>query len=926
LSIAELADAIAINVEDQDEPFFDVHLELFDIEAFLDSCSSLLTTHRNVDDAKHDQKVFIKFAHFSILEFLRSDALNGDTRAKLTLEGGLLHSMLAKSCLVYIHQFSADDTGDTAPLPVFMRYAASSWLKHKQLSHDEHWALPSAQQMLQAMFDAESSSYNSWLKYSSIDKHWEYDNWTMRSWDAATQQVKITRSQPYARPTPVYCAAFAGLTDVTTKILDSGADPNVKCGIYAYALQAAAACGHIDIVKHLVAAGADLDADGGKSGSAIAAASTAGHAAIVRILLEAGAKPQRTRHGLSDRNDDPLFMAAIGGHLDVVNLLLDYGAEDLHEMKGTALSAAIQTGRLDIVRAMLRHERIRYTNQSAINGIIKPKSSGLNQGLFYAASLGHKDILRELANELTDAEMLRYAARAGDENLLSDAMARLTNFEEEGEISDHPRALQSAAIGGHLSIVKKLLASGADPNLKSNYSTALDASVHGGNLDIARTLIEAGANVNSDWPRPLLTAMSAGRRDFMELFVSHGADTYACLLSAVKSGEFRNFNNLIELGADIHRCDPDSDISLLQAAAFGGSVNIVRYLLDHGLELEDATQTHPLTEAIRSGHVPAAKFLLDRGANVNAPPSSHQDPGSWGGTVIHGNCWPPSAAYDTPLSAAIRTKNSELARRLLDMGALSDPQLPKTCGTPLLFAVWEEDVDIVHMLLEKGAPPNQPGSILQRKKLSYPVLLATEKGNIKILTALLAAGASVNQQDAKGFSAAHVAAGCPNASCLRTLVCDHQADITLRLQNGSQPIHSAASRGDVERVQILADAGADINSQNDRGRTPLHWAADAENCEVVELLLDLGADVTVTADDGGVTAWDLMCLAAEKPWYSKRKERGDEEKVNERVEKLRKVLREAMVVQEMNAKAKGDDGDGLVAGHSDECTRVLDKS
>lgn len=910
MSIAELADAIAINVEDQDEPFFDLQLELFDIEAFLDSCSSLLTTYRDAENAKYGQKVFIKFAHFSVLEFLRSDVLNEITRAKLTLEGGLLHSMLAKSCLVFIHQFAADDTSDITPLPVFMQYAASSWLKHKELSHDEHWASPSAQQILQAIFDAESSSYSSWLKYTSIDKPWEYDNWTTQYWDVATQEVKTRRSRPYARPTPVYCAAFAGLTELAKKLLESGADPNVKCGIYAYALQAAAAHGHIDIVKHLVAAGADLDADGGKSGSAIAAASTAGHTEIVRILLEAGAQPQRAGSRLSDRKDDPLFMAAIGGHIDVVNLLLDHGARDWHEMKGrpcTALSAAIQTGRLDIVRAMLKHDRILYVNKTSVKGIIRTQSSGLNQGMSYAASLGHRDILRELADELTDAEMLRYAARAGDEPLVSDVMARLTDFDGEGATSDHPRALQSAAIGGHLSIVKKLLASGADPNLKSDYSTALDASVRGGNLDIAIALIEAGANVNNDWPRPLLTAMSVGRRDFMGLFVSHGADTYACLVSAVKSGEFRNFNILLELGADIHHCDQDSDISLLQAAAFGGSVNIVRYLLDHGIELEGVTQTHPLTESIRSGHVTVAKFLLDRGVNVNAPPTSHQDPGSWGGSVIFGNCWPPKAAYDTPLSAAIRTKDSELARRLLDMGALSDPHLPVTCGTPLLFAIWEENIDIVRMLLGKGAPPNQPGSILKRKKPSYPVLLAAEKGNLEILTALLNAGASVNQQDTEGFSATHVAAGSPNANCLRTLVCDYQADITLRLQNGSQPIHAAASRGDAERVQILVDAGADIDSQNDRGRTPLHWAADAENCEVVELLLSLGADVTVTADDAGVTAWDLMCLAAEKPWYSKRKDRGDAEKENERAEKLRAALREEMAVQkfERNAEHKG---------------------
>lgn len=70
-------------------------------------------------------------------------------------------------------------------------------------------------------------------------------------------------------------------------------------------------------------------------------------------------------------------------------------------------------------------------------------------------------------------------------------------------------------------------------------------------------------------------------------------------------------------------------------------------------------------------------------------------------------------------------------------------------------------------------------------------------------------------------------------------------------------------------MQILVDAGADVYT----GRTPLHWAANKENCDVV-------ADATVTADDGGVTAWDLMCLAAEEPsrstipiWWSEEKKR-----------------------------------------------------
>lgn len=115
----------------------------------------------------------------------------------------------------------------------------------------------------------------------------------------------------------------------------------------------------------------------------------------------------------------------------------------------------------------------------------------------------------------------------------------------------------------------------------------------------------------------------------------------------------------------------------------------------------------------------------------------------------------------------------------------------------------------------------------------------------------------------------------------------------------------------MEHVQILIDAGADVNSRNDAGRTPLHWAAETENCGVVELLLKVGADVTVEADDGALTAWDLMCLAAEKPWYQKRERADDEEEETEKATRVREELKKAMVAQSMKqqaAKARTSEG------------------
>lgn len=82
---------------------------------------------------------------------------------------------------------------------------------------------------------------------------------------------------------------------------------------------------------------------------------------------------------------------------------------------------------------------------------------------------------------------------------------------------------------------------------------------------------------------------------------------------------------------------------------------------------------------------------------------------------------------------------------------------------------------------------------------------------------------------------------------LKALVLQYHADINSpRLLNGSQPIHSAASRGTIAHVQILLNASAELDATNNDGRTPLHWV----RWDVVEFLLDRGAEFTDGAAAG----------------------------------------------------------------------------
>ena len=66
----------------------------------------------------------------------------------------------------------------------------------------------------------------------------------------------------------------------------------------------------------------------------------------------------------------------------------------------------------------------------------------------------------------------------------------------------------------------------------------------------------------------------------------------------------------------------------------------------------------------------------------------------------------------------------------------------------------------------------------------------------------------------------------------------------------AQPLHFAATNGDVELVTLLLDRGATINAATQDGWTALHFACLRGDKGLVELFLDRGADVSMTTESG----------------------------------------------------------------------------
>ncbi|XP_046983414.1 BRCA1-associated RING domain protein 1-like [Schistocerca americana] len=131
-------------------------------------------------------------------------------------------------------------------------------------------------------------------------------------------------------------------------------------------------------------------------------------------------------------------------------------------------------------------------------------------------------------------------------------------------------------------------------------------------------------------------------------------------------------------------------------------------------------------------------------------------------------------------------------------------------------------------------PPPDEATVSQMRSLSAEerdrrLVQAAEQGAVGELRALIAAGADVG---ARGG------------------------------QWGWTALHWAASRGDVEVVRLLLEAGAAVDARDKDGWTPLHCAAAYRQAEVVAALLDAGADRGATGS-GGETPLDL----ATQPGY-----------------------------------------------------------
>ncbi|KAJ8875243.1 hypothetical protein PR048_023138 [Dryococelus australis] len=284
------------------------------------------------------------------------------------------------------------------------------------------------------------------------------------------------------------------------------------------------------------------------------------------------------------------------------------------------------------------------------------------------------------------------------------------------------------------------------------------------------------------------------------------------------------------------------------------------HILKKFINNEDSAGLSAIQEAAKDGNAKVIKWLVEKGADVNAVDNDGK----------------------TVLFYALRYNHSNLANFLIENGADV-----KSVDIQTLYLYLDEGsqrLEIIKMLVNAGA------DIKVEDKHGETVLhYAAEQGDTEFIQWLIKEGkADVNDEDSEGTKLIHRSASSDNWELVKWLIQHGNADANVKDRVGNTLLHYAAFKGRLDIVQWLVKprgdggGGADINASGELDSSVLHDAAISGNQALVEWLVTSakrdggGLDINVR-DEGGRTPLHEAALFGHLGlvrWFVKSQEEG----------------------------------------------------
>lgn len=262
-----------------------------------------------------------------------------------------------------------------------------------------------------------------------------------------------------------------------------------------------------------------------------------------------------------------------------------------------------------------------------------------------------------------------------------------------------------------------------------------------------------------------------------------------------------------EFGAKID----DYDIDHMNTLVYAQNDEVADFLLERGVDfhpfMHGAKDTiNPLTR-VKSPKV--CKKLIEKGYDVNKVNIYHE----------------------SPLSNAVRDDNIELAKLLLEHGALITPKEADDFSNAMRHI---KSVEMLKLLIENC------GDVDHRNNRQETPLMRAVK-DIELVKFLIKHGADVNAQSETGWSALMWAVNNDKIDSARELL-EHGAFVNAKNTHGQSAAHMVKSK---EMIQLLKEYNANFDVRDNSGMTPAMFLTRTDNATCLNELIENGTNILI---------------------------------------------------------------------------------